>query len=366
MKVITRILAAFIIIALATGPGFCQLSIPKNWYNGTDPTLTVDRNVPNQAMIKAYIAAYGFITSPDLETRLGEDVGTAPTPTEMSYVSGLASDLQAQLNAQSTAVSSAATINPGHHHIVSAIATGTADAMVGTFTPAVAALTDGMRVDVYAVGANTVVDPTFQYNALTAKTIVKGAATALAVGDIPEANYKCEFSYRAATDKWVLLNPAITVKSVGTAAGTVAAGNDSRFKYVLLAQHYSHNPSDGATVYFGQHCQTPGATENIHKGMIPITGTLVSATISYAVAGTLAEAGDYKTTLSFRYASADTTLDDQILLNSFAYTYTKTGLSVAVTAGQPFQLKAVYPTWPTTNPTTVSAVVQLVITPSGS
>jgi hypothetical protein len=68
MKItIRRILAALIITAMAAGSGFCQLSIPKSWYNGIDPTLATDRNVASQAMIKAYIAATasGFSVLPD-------------------------------------------------------------------------------------------------------------------------------------------------------------------------------------------------------------------------------------------------------------------------------------------------------------
>lgn len=62
-------------------------------------------------------------------------------------------------------------------------ATGTADAMVATPSPALSALTKGAVYYVQAVGTNTLTNPTINPSALGAKTIVKRASTALAAGD---------------------------------------------------------------------------------------------------------------------------------------------------------------------------------------
>lgn len=100
---------------------------------------------------------------------------------------------------------------------------GTANALTGAFTPAVAALTDGLRVSVRAVSANTTT-PTFAADAIGAKTIIKANGLALAVGDIAGVGHWLILQYDAATAKWVLLNPA-PATSASDAAG---ADNSTR------------------------------------------------------------------------------------------------------------------------------------------
>lgn len=85
---------------------------------------------------------------------------------------------------------------------------GTADAITGTFTPAITALTNGMTVYVRAASANTTTTPTFSPNGLAAKTVVKGNNLALVAGDIAGAGHWLTLQYDSTLDKWVLLNPA--------------------------------------------------------------------------------------------------------------------------------------------------------------
>lgn len=88
-------------------------------------------------------------------------------------------------------------------------ASGTADAITGSYTPGINALTNGMTLYVRASAANTTPTPTFTpaSGAISAKTIVKGAGSALAVGDVAGAGHWLELKYDATLDKWVLQNP---------------------------------------------------------------------------------------------------------------------------------------------------------------
>lgn len=84
---------------------------------------------------------------------------------------------------------------------------GTADALTSTFTPNVTALVNGMQLCVRAASANATTTPTFAAGSTTAKTIVKGANTALVAGDIAGQHHELELRYNSTTDKWHLLNP---------------------------------------------------------------------------------------------------------------------------------------------------------------
>lgn len=103
----------------------------------------------------------------------------------------------------------------------SAIAAGTADAITASYTPAVAALTNGLSLFVRATAANTSTTPTFTPNSgvVTAKAIVKGANQALVAGDIAGAGHWLELQYDSTLDKWVLQNPAYGVASAVAVLG---------------------------------------------------------------------------------------------------------------------------------------------------
>lgn len=100
---------------------------------------------------------------------------------------------------------------------------GTVDAITATFEPATVAndLYDGFLWAVEAAGANTSTTPTFTPDGLSAKTIKKNGAQALAVGDIPRAGYKCLFMYDLSGGHVELLNPATLQAATETAAGAV-------------------------------------------------------------------------------------------------------------------------------------------------
>lgn len=97
-------------------------------------------------------------------------------------------------------------------------AAGTANALTASFSPAPHAWPDGVPFFVRAASANTTTTPTFTPNSgtLVAKTIVKGANGALAVGDIAGAGHWLMLQYDATLDKVVLLNPATGVAALSS------------------------------------------------------------------------------------------------------------------------------------------------------
>lgn len=86
---------------------------------------------------------------------------------------------------------------------------GTVDAITATFSPAFASLaaTAGYVLAIPLAGANTSTTPSLAVDGFAAKTIVKGSNVALAVGDIPGADFVGLFVYDASLDKFQLLNP---------------------------------------------------------------------------------------------------------------------------------------------------------------
>jgi len=99
-------------------------------------------------------------------------------------------------------------------------ADGTVDAITSTLTPVLTALTDNSFVLLRAAGANATTTPTFAPNGLSTQTIVKRGNQALAVGDIPAADYECILKYNSTNSVWELLNPNIAL-SEGTWTPTI-------------------------------------------------------------------------------------------------------------------------------------------------
>lgn len=99
---------------------------------------------------------------------------------------------------------------------------GTADAITATLAPAITSYTTGMRVTGLLPGANTIVAPTLNLNAIGVKTIKKrsgtGAKVALVVGDY-NGTLPFEFEYDG-TDM-ILLNPLVPARADIASAATL-------------------------------------------------------------------------------------------------------------------------------------------------
>ena len=94
--------------------------------------------------------------------------------------------------------------------VSTSLATGTTEAIVAAFTPALSIVPDGTLVRVFSKGANTSPYVTFTPAAGTVpfKPVGKGNTTILSPGDIASANYPMWLMWDLTGDRWVLLNPA--------------------------------------------------------------------------------------------------------------------------------------------------------------
>lgn len=92
--------------------------------------------------------------------------------------------------------------------VPTAVAGGTADAITATFSSI--SLVDRQLCVVRASGPNTVTNPTFSPNGLTAHTITKLGGQALAPADIAGANADIMLCYDLPNTRWELLNPTGT------------------------------------------------------------------------------------------------------------------------------------------------------------
>jgi hypothetical protein len=88
---------------------------------------------------------------------------------------------------------------------------GTADAITATLPIPLQALNDEQMVTVRASDANTITNPTFAPDGLTAKTITKNGNQALLVGDIFGAGHELQLKYNLTNDVWELLNPSVDI-----------------------------------------------------------------------------------------------------------------------------------------------------------
>ena len=107
-----------------------------------------------------------------------------------------------------------------------AIATGTGDAIVVNYNPAITAIEDGQQFRVRAPGSNTVVNPTFQVGATTARTIVKAGGAPLAIKDYLLSSELILRYRQQATPVYELLNPELpsTLSAVPIPVGEGGTG----------------------------------------------------------------------------------------------------------------------------------------------
>lgn len=128
--------------------------------------------------------------------------------------------------------------------LVHATAGGTADAITAVYSPAIAALVDGMTVFVKISTTNTTTAPTLAINGLTAKTIVNAIGLPIKIGGLT-VGMIAEFKYNATTDKFICQ----TLSAGGSLIGV------QTFK---VAGSFSYTPTPG-TLYFIVEAEGGGA-----------------------------------------------------------------------------------------------------------
>lgn len=109
--------------------------------------------------------------------------------------------------------------------------------------------------------------------------------------------------------------------------------------------------TDAQTVYIGAATVAPQTTATLQRISIPTGGNVVAVYFDIGVAGTL---GSTETgTVNFRLNNTTNTLiSNAVTWAAVAQTFSNTALSIAVSAGDTFELQLVNPTW-ATNPTNV-------------
>lgn len=117
-------------------------------------------------------------------------------------------------------------------------------------------------------------------------------------------------------------------------------------------------PADGATYYFGwpYDVSMTNTTAARRQKVIPVACTLRAAGISVATAGgATAEASTFYARVN---NTTDVLLSSAITMDQISQTFSVTGLSQAIAAGDRVEIKMVAATW-ATNPTSVRASVTL-------
>jgi len=110
---------------------------------------------------------------------------------------------------------------------LSANATGTVNAITATFSPPLGSLINNRVVYVRAAGANSISNPTFAPDGLTAKTIVKSSNDQLGHSNISGADHEIILKYNSTLDKWMLLNPDEKIKRRAVSSGSSLTLNTS-------------------------------------------------------------------------------------------------------------------------------------------
>jgi len=200
------------------------------YYNASNPSLAYSG--PNNSGTAQNTVRKGVCTV-SAKAGVAATTGSQTTPApDAGYVGALVVTVaygQTQITAPNITAYAGAPIIPSGGLIVGGLqgnacnisaAGGTADAITGSYTPGITALTNGMTLYIRAGSANTTTTPTFTPNSgtIAAKTIVKGAGAALAAGDIAGGGHWIEVQYDATLDKWVLLNPA---KGISSSSATI-------------------------------------------------------------------------------------------------------------------------------------------------
>ena len=133
--------------------------------------------------------------------------------------------------------------------------------------------------------------------------------------------------------------------------------------YVLTAYANSFSPVDATTYYFGSFIVAPGTTADTKRVYVPKAGTVTRAHIRVHNNGGT-QGSNETSTMSFRLNNTtDTSLTTSFDVNDASGAssfFNVTGLSVAVIAGDYFEIKWVTPTW-STNPTAVLIQVDLFV-----
>jgi hypothetical protein len=169
--------------------------------------------------------------------------------------------------------------------------------------------------------------------------------------------------YDVTLAKWIVGGPVNTSLATTAAAGLMptldndathffsGAGTQIVTPYPLPFFCGGFSPADGAVIYIGQSATASVTTAAVRKVFFPRAGTVTRIDLKF-VNGVV---GDSATsTISFRLNNTtDTAISSAVNNSTATQVINLTSISVAVVAGDYFEIKWACPTWGTTNPTSV-------------
>jgi hypothetical protein len=202
-------------------------------------TFAIANTIPVSTTINGYIA--------DIVTELTDSWSRSGKGAALAHLS--MGSFKMTTMADGVALTDAATVKQVQNATVAwADGAGTADAITATYSPAVTAVVEGMRLRVRATAANATTTPTFAPNGLTARTIKKLNGQALVAGDIAGDEHDLDLTYVATGTYWNLNNPAtVTGSFTSLAASTTFALSGDISPAQITADQNDYAPTGHAT-----------------------------------------------------------------------------------------------------------------------
>lgn len=120
--------------------------------------------------------------------------------------------------------------------------------------------------------------------------------------------------------------------------------------YTLPVQALTSSPGDGVTVYFGNLPKAPQTSADRSKVHIPKAGTIKRAVV-YCYSGTAGSNENWS--LYIRLNNASDTLIQTLGVSASERIFQNASLSIAVIAGDYFEIKGIQPSWGTNPLTTI-------------
>jgi hypothetical protein len=202
-------------------------------------TFAIANTIPVSTTINGYMA--------DIVTELTDSWSRSGKGAALAHMS--MGSFKMTTMADGVALTDAATVKQVQNATVAwADGGGTADAITATYSPAVTAVVEGMRLRVRATAANATTTPTFAPNGLTARTIKKLNGQALVAGDIAGDEHDLDLTYVATGTYWNLNNPATTTGSfTSLAASTTFALSGDISPAQITSDQNDYAPTGHAT-----------------------------------------------------------------------------------------------------------------------
>jgi hypothetical protein len=142
----------------------------------------------------------------------------------------------------------------------------------------------------------------------------------------------------------------IEAKLTGEIASHSHAAGGGGLGYSLSVQALTSSPADSVSAYFGQLPKAPTTTANTSKVYVRKAGTIKMANI-YCYSGTAGTSESWS--LYIRLNNSSDTLIATLAVSTSERVFTNSNLSIAVAAGDYFEIKSVQPAWATNPLTTI-------------